>query len=119
MAQFGHSPKDIRWHAIAELLYGCGLRVSECAALTMNQVDLELGMLRIWGKGNKERLVPMPKQTIKLYANMSIPSVRYIRKPTSWLFITRLGKKNDYCFHRKYDKISVYPGRNSEADHAA
>ena len=94
MAQFGHSPEDIRWHAIAELLYGCGLRVSECAALTMNQVDLELGMLRIWGKGNKERLVPMPKQTIKIVREY-VDTVRplYQKKPTSWLFITRLGKK--------------------------
>ena len=94
MAQFGHSPEDIRWHAIAELLYGCGLRVIECAALTMNQVDLELGMLRVWGKGNKERLVPMPKQTIKIVREY-VDTVRplYQKKPTSWLFITRLGKK--------------------------
>ena len=94
MAQFGHSPEDIRWHAVAELLYGCGLRVSECAALTMNQVDLELGMLRVWGKGNKERLVPMPKQTIKIVREY-VDTVRplYQKKPTSWLFITRLGKK--------------------------
>ena len=94
MTQFGHSPEDIRWHAIAELLYGCGLRVSECAALTMNQVDLELGMLRVWGKGNKERLVPMPKQTTKIVREY-VDTVRplYQKKPTSWLFITRLGKK--------------------------
>ena len=94
MAQFGQSPEDIRWHAIAELLYGCGLRVSECAELTMNQIDLELGMLRVWGKGNKERLVPMPRQTMRIVREY-VDTVRplYQKKPTSWLFITRLGKK--------------------------
>ena len=53
MAQFGQEPEDIRRHAIAEILYGRGLRVSECASLTMNQVDLELGMLAGLGQGEQ------------------------------------------------------------------
>lgn len=44
---------------IVELLYACGLRVSELTNLTVNQVELDAGYLRILGKGNKERLVPL------------------------------------------------------------
>jgi integrase/recombinase XerD len=44
---------------ILELLYGCGLRVTELLSLTPEQVVLQPGYLRVTGKGNKERLVPM------------------------------------------------------------
>ena len=85
----------------------------------MNQVDLELGMLRIWGKGNKERLVPMPKADDKIVREY-VDTVRPLYQKTDVLAVYyTTGQENDYCFHRKYDKISVYPGRNSEADHAA
>lgn len=50
---------DARDKAILELLYGCGLRVSELCNLRISQVYTEDGFLRVVGKGNKERLVPM------------------------------------------------------------
>ena len=49
----------VRDRAILEILYGCGLRVSECCALLLSQVYLEDGFVRIVGKGSKERLVPL------------------------------------------------------------
>ena len=94
MEQFDNTPQGIRDHAIAEILYGCGLRVSEAASLTINQVDLDLGMLRIRGKGDKERLVPLPQTTfriLKLYADTVRPL--FLNKNTNLFFITRLGKK--------------------------
>ncbi len=45
--------------AMVEVLYGCGLRVSEVASLALKSVDLSSGWLRVLGKGNKERVVPM------------------------------------------------------------
>jgi len=48
-----------RDRAILEILYSCGLRVSELTALDLDSVDLELGVVRAIGKGNKERLVPV------------------------------------------------------------
>ena len=49
----------LRDRAMFEVLYGCGLRVSELVSLTIDQVNLQQGVLRVWGKGRKERLVPM------------------------------------------------------------
>jgi integrase/recombinase XerC len=48
-----------RDQAILEVMYGCGLRVSEVSGLTLKTVDLSSGWLRVLGKGNKERVVPM------------------------------------------------------------
>ena len=47
-----------RDRALIEVLYGCGLRASEAAGLRVDQVSFDLGVLRVVGKGNKERLVP-------------------------------------------------------------
>lgn len=50
---------SLRDRAILELLYGCGLRVSELCGLTENSVDLRAGYVRCMGKGRKERVVPV------------------------------------------------------------
>lgn len=55
-------PHGIRDRAMLELLYACGLRVSELVGLTMHQVNTRNGVLRIFGKGSKERLVPFGEQ---------------------------------------------------------
>src|SRR5215472_8433598 len=44
------------------LIYGCGLRISEAATLPVTAIDKTSGVLRVVGKGNKERVVPVPKQ---------------------------------------------------------
>src|SRR5262249_3620563 len=43
------------------LMYACGLRISEAAALPVTAIDKTSGLLRVVGKGNKERIVPVPK----------------------------------------------------------
>jgi integrase/recombinase XerC len=50
----------LRDRAMAELLYGAGLRVGELVSLDVRDVDLVRGEVRVWGKGGKERVVPLP-----------------------------------------------------------
>jgi integrase/recombinase XerD len=52
----------IRDRAMLELLYACGLRVTELVSLTISQVGFNQGVLRIMGKGSKERLIPMGEE---------------------------------------------------------
>ena len=57
----------LRDKALLELMYATGLRVSEAAALTLNQVNAEANFLRTVGKGNKERIVPVGRQAIEWF----------------------------------------------------
>jgi len=57
-APTGGDPAALRDRAILELFYSSGLRVSELAGLKLQQVDLDNGFLRVFGKGSKERVVP-------------------------------------------------------------
>nr|WP_281646033.1 site-specific tyrosine recombinase XerD [Parendozoicomonas sp. Alg238-R29] len=54
-----HTDLGLRDRAMLELLYACGLRVTELVGLELSRVNLRQGVLRIYGKGSKERLVPM------------------------------------------------------------
>ncbi len=53
------TPEDLRDQAILELLYASGLRVSECAGLQLKGIDLSERLVRVMGKGSKERIVPL------------------------------------------------------------
>ena len=53
------TPEGLRDRAVVELMFGSGLRVSEVCALKLTDLDEEEGFLRVWGKGSKERMVPV------------------------------------------------------------
>ena len=56
---------DIRARLLLELIYGSGLRISECQSLCWNQVRTGEHLVRVIGKGNKERIVPVTESTLK------------------------------------------------------
>lgn len=82
----------LRDRAMLELLYGCGLRVSELVGLTVTQVSLQQGVLRVWGKGNKERLIPMGDVSVdwlQRYLKSARPSL--IRGNSDVMFLSSRG----------------------------
>ena len=87
--QFGHRNK-----AIIEVMYGCGLRVSEVITLKISNIYVEDEFLRIIGKGNKERLVPISKsiiKTLKLYLEGERIQQEINPKHTDTVFINKRG----------------------------
>ena len=63
-AVVGDEPIARRDRAILEVLYGTGLRISELVGLSLSDIDLEAGLLRAFGKGAKERVVPLGRMAI-------------------------------------------------------
>ena len=57
--------KGIKEYAILDILYSCGLRVSEAVNLQINQINEQEGIINILGKGKKERIVPIRKEALK------------------------------------------------------
>ena len=121
-------PGGLRDRAILEILYGCGLRVSELTALRISQVYLEEGFVRVIGKGDKQRLVPL--------GDMAADAVRaYLparpepqRGSEDILFLNRLGTalsrvsvfkmvQNQTMLAGIYKKISPHTFRHSFATH--
>ncbi len=89
------TPEGVRDLAMLEVLYATGIRVTELISLQLNSVNFELGYLMVYGKGGKERIVPIGDKAIaslKEYMNISRPGLLKSRKSV-YLFVTRRGGK--------------------------
>ena len=86
-------PMGIRDRAMLELLYACGLRVTELVSILLTEVIISDGIIRVTGKGNKTRLVPMGEDALD-WVQQYIDDARHdiLKKKTSkFLFVTSRG----------------------------
>lgn len=89
-------PEGGRNKAMLELLYSCGLRVSELVNLRISQLYFDVGFIRVLGKGDKERLVPIGSSAVK-YVNIYLKNIR-VHMPVKpgnedIVFLNRRGSK--------------------------
>jgi tyrosine recombinase XerC len=91
----GDEPLEQRNRALLEILYGSGLRVSECANLTLNAIDWSSGVLLIHGKGNKDRYVPFnahAQEALTIYFEEGRQILmNKFNKEHDFVFVNRLG----------------------------
>lgn len=88
-------PEGTRNKALLETLYSCGLRVSELIALKRSNVYPEIGFIRVIGKGDKERLVPIGKEALKfigIYLAHERRQIKACKGFEDFLFLNRRGK---------------------------
>ena len=91
----GH-PQGQRNRAIVEILYGSGIRVSELTNLSLSNLFFEEDMLRVSGKGNKQRLVPMgsvTKKYLEIYIKASRIHLKIDQKDQDVVFLNRRGNR--------------------------
>ena len=125
------TPQGVRDHCIIEVLYSCGLRISELCALSFTNLFLEDGYIRVQGKGSKERMVPISQRAVRELENWM--SIRRHMEPvrgfedTVFLSMRRrrpLSRISLFIFIRQYaeaagitKKISPHTFRHSFATH--
>ena len=90
-----NQPLGLRDKTMLEILYGTGLRVSELITLTLHQINLRQGVVRVMGKGNKERLVPLGEistEWLEKYLAHGRNEILGENNSTDTLFPSRRGK---------------------------
>ena len=90
------TPEGVRNKAIIETLYACGLRVSELVSLQISNLYLEIDFIKVIGKGDKERLVPINKSATKhisIYKNKIRNKMKIAAGHEDILFLNRRGKQ--------------------------
>lgn len=89
-------PDGMRYKAMLELLYGCGLRVSELVFLKISDIFKEIECIKVTGKGNKERLIPIGDSALKfmqLYISDSRVHIKPAKGHADYIFLNRFGKR--------------------------
>jgi integrase/recombinase XerD len=116
-AATGTSPRSLRDRALVELLYGAGLRVSEAVGLEKSSIALDERVVRVLGKGEKERLVPLGRpaaESVRRYLALGRPHLDRRYRPELFLnarggALTRAGV---FLILRKLaDRAGLEPGR--------
>ncbi len=93
-ASAGDTPAALRDRALLEVLYGAGARISESVGLDVDDVDLEEGVVRLLGKGGKERLVPLgsyAREALTAYLVRARPTFAAAGRGTPAVFLNQRG----------------------------
>jgi integrase/recombinase XerD len=88
------TPLAVRDRALLELLYGCGARISEAVGLDIDELDMDEGVVRLLGKGSKERVVPVgsyAREAVSAYLVRSRPALAAKGRGTPALFLNSRG----------------------------
>ena len=111
------TPVGLRNSALFEVLYGCGVRVSELCNLDIIDIDFEASALRVTGKGSKQRIVPLgdiAAQALRVYLDRARSSLRTkhaLPPRTSAVFLTTRGKRMyREAVHRVIAEVSEKAG---------
>ncbi len=106
------TPLGMRNQTMLEVLYATGLRVSELVQLTVSQVNREAGFVRVRGKGNRERLVPLGTRALSQLQRYldTVRPVLLKHRSSDYIFLTRSGKPMTrqafWCITKRYAKQS-------------
>ncbi|MDR3049574.1 MAG: site-specific tyrosine recombinase XerD [Elusimicrobiota bacterium] len=102
--------RSVRNRAMLELLYACGIRVSELVNLKFSNINLDDNFIQVIGKGSKERIVPFG-ETAKKYLNLYLKMRRPYSTVSEFIFISRLGKKmSRIAFWQQLKQIALQAG---------
>jgi len=88
------TPEGHRNRAMAEVMYGCGLRVSELVTLRLSNLFFDEGFIKVVGKGNKERLIPIGGTAMKMvnhYVNGKRKELKIKKGEEDYVFLNRRG----------------------------
>jgi integrase/recombinase XerD len=132
----GNEPTDLRDRALLELLYATGARISEVVGLSMGDIDFDESLVRVYGKGGKERIVPYGSAAARALDDWFGPSGRARLVPSKWkrrndaeaMFLNqrggRLSRQGGWLIIKKYgeragitDHLSPHVLRHSCATH--
>jgi integrase/recombinase XerD len=95
-AGVGDTPASLRDRALLEVLYGVGARISEAVGLDIDDIDAQEGVVRLFGKGSKERLVPLGSyaaQALDAYLVRGRPVLAAKGKGTAAVFLNQRGSR--------------------------
>jgi len=113
-------PLGLRDLAILEVLYSCGIRASELEALNLSNIDFDERLVKVIGKGNKERIVPIGRQALQAVRNY-LEATQYLREKTgphsldAPLFINfRGGRLSARSIGRIIKRYAIESGLTSE-----
>lgn len=103
------SPADLRDQAMLEFLYACGARISEASGLLLSNVDFSCGQVKVFGKGSKERVIPlhdMALSSMQNYLHFGRPKLLK-EKSSEFFFVSTRGNQMGTDAIRKMFKVTL------------